>query len=179
VASYLNNSNFSTFSISVDVVDWDNAPTPFDQDFGLLARLNNVGAASTTGYALTYSPMARTIDLNRITGEKPAGLGNAPVTLDPSKDYRLVFTGVGNSFTGQVYDLADLSTPLQTLMASDPNNTYTNGFPGLLVFDNSGTHTGDATFDNFVASDTIAPEPTGAAIFGVVALFGLAARRRG
>jgi hypothetical protein len=178
VASYLNNSNFSTFSISIDVVDWDNTGTPNDQDFGLLARLNSVGPATTTGYALTYSPTGHTMDLSRITGEQPTGLGNAPLTLDPSKDYRLVFTGVGNTFTGTVYDLADLATPLQTLTRTDPNNTYTNGFPGLLVFDNSGTHTGDATFDNFSATDTIAPEPAGAAVCGVLALGGLIRRRR-
>lgn len=179
VASYLNNSNFSTFSISVDVVDWDNTGTPFDQDFGLLARLNSVGPRTTTGYALTYSPTGHTMDLSRITGEQPTGLGNVPVILDPSHDYRIVFTGDGNAFTGTIYDLADLSTPLQTLIRTDPNNTYTNGFPGLLVFDNSGTHTGDATFDNFLVSDTLVPEPTGAAVCGVLALVGLAARRRG
>lgn len=178
VASYLNNSNLSTFSISVDLVDWNNS---LNQAVGSLARLANVGPGTTTGYALTYAPTQHTMDITRITNESPTGggLGSAPVTLDPAKDYRLVFSGSGNAFTGVVYDLADLSTPVQIVNGSDPNNTYSEGFPGLLVFDNSGgTGTGDATFDNFVAADSLVPEPAGGAVCGVVALFGLTARRR-
>jgi hypothetical protein len=175
-ASYLNNQNYSTFSISVDVLDWNNS---INQAYGVLARLNSVGLGATTGYALTYTPTQHTIDITRITGESQTGggLGSATVTLDPAKDYRFVFTGVGSTLTGAVYDLTDLSTPVATATGTD--GTYTNGFPGLLVFDNSGTNGvgGDATFDNFVASDTIVPEPAGAAILGVVTLFGLAVRR--
>jgi hypothetical protein len=177
VASYLNNSNFSTFSISIDLVGWDDT---LNQAVGALARLNSVGPGTTTGYALTYQPTQHAMDISRITSEANSGtLGSVPLILDPAKDYRMVFTGSGNAFTGTVYDLADLSTPVQTVTGTDANNTYTNGFPGLLVFDNSGgTGTGDATFDNFVVSDTIVPEPAGAAILGVLTLFGLAVRRR-
>ena len=48
-ASYLNNQNYSTFSISVDVLDWNNS---INQAYGVLARLNSVGLGATTGYAL-------------------------------------------------------------------------------------------------------------------------------
>jgi hypothetical protein len=178
VAAYLNNSGFSTFSVSIDLVDWNNS---LNQAVGPLARLNNVGAGTTTGYALTYTPTQHTLDITRITNESPTGggLGSVPLILDPAKDYRLVFTGVGSSFTGTVYDLADLSTPFQSVTGTDPNNTYTLGFPGLLVFDNSnGAGTGDATFDNFVVSDTLAPEPAGAAVCGLITLAGIMQRRR-
>jgi hypothetical protein len=174
-ASYLNNQNYSTFSPSVDLVDWNNG---INQAFGLLARLNSVGLGTTTGYALTYQPTLHAVDITRITGEQSAAtVVSTPITLDPAKNYRLVFTGVGSALTGTVYDLTNLSTPLLTTGGSD--TTYTNGFPGLLVFDNSNTRDvgADATFDNFSVTDAV-PEPAGAAVCGVLTLAGIMQRRR-
>jgi len=175
-ASFLSQLNVSTFSVSVDLVDWNNS---FNQAFGVLARLSNIGPGSTNGYALTYAPSGGTIDITRITAESGNGnqLSTANVPLDPTRDYRLVFTGDGSSLTGAVYDLSALSSPLRTIAATD--GTYANGITGVFVFDNTSAGTGpaDATFDNFTASDTI-PEPAGAAICGVLALVGLGARRR-
>jgi hypothetical protein len=177
-AGYINSLNLSTFSVSADLVDWNTSST-VNQAFGILARLSSVGLQTTNGYALTYAPTGSTLDITRIAGEQIAaqpGRTTVVPALDPAKDYRLVFTGVGDSLNGALYDLTNLSTPVATVSAIDP--TYSSGFAGVFVFDNGGTSgTADATFDNFSASDGV-PEPTGAAVCGLLALAGLAVRRR-
>src|SRR4051794_16808059 len=50
VASILPNV-YSKFYLSVDVLDWDDT---LDQAFGILARLENIGLGTTTGYVFTY-----------------------------------------------------------------------------------------------------------------------------
>jgi len=82
----------------------------------------------------------------------------ADITLEPGRSYRLVFQGVGTTYTGRVYDLHDLTTPLVTLNVDDA--TYSNGLCGFLSFSRNGT-TGvtDVTIDNYHAGATD-PEPT-------------------
>lgn len=152
-------TNFS-FRISFDLVDWNNTA---DQAFGALARVREVGLGTLDGYAFTYSTDG-SIDLSRINNEAPTGLGSAAVTLNPANDYRFVFVGVGTTLVGEVFDLANLSTPLATVFGNDA--AFTNGLSGLVVFDNSPTELGttDATFDNFVV---IVPEPSTYALFGL------------
>ena len=152
--------SFSDFYISADVVGWNDT---VKQVFGVLARLQNVGAGSTTGYMFTYdrgnpaSSTAGDMDIIRLDGEVPTVLSNLTGTdsihFDPSKHYRLVFIGVGGSFTGQVYQLPDTTTPLVNITAADPN--YIDGSSGLVVANNNNpTYDGpaDATFDNFLST---------------------------
>src|SRR4051812_7896796 len=61
-AGYINSLNLSTFSVSVDLVDW-NTSTTVNQAFGILARLSNVGLTTTNGYSLTYAPTGSTLDI--------------------------------------------------------------------------------------------------------------------
>jgi hypothetical protein len=154
--SFANANSYTTFTTSVDLVDWDNN---LDQAFGILARTTTVGLGTTNGYAFTYATDGPSIDISKVTGEQASNLGSADVTLDPSRDYRLVFQGSGNSLVGTVYDLADLTTPLATATATD--DAYTSGVNGVFVFDNSATkdQPADATFDNLSASNQV-PEPT-------------------
>src|SRR6266700_6616496 len=42
---------YTNFYIAVDVIDWDDSVR---QAFGILARINNFGLGTTTGYAFTY-----------------------------------------------------------------------------------------------------------------------------
>ena len=146
---------YTDFSVSYDLVDWNNS---LNQAFGVLGRVTNPGLGTTDGYALTYST-GGSIDISRITGEAPTGLGSFSVTLNPANDYRFVFTGTGNTLAGQVFDLSDLSTPLATVTSTD--STYGSGINGFVVFDNSGAATADATFDNYVAT---VPEPSSLAL---------------
>jgi hypothetical protein len=169
---------YTDFFVSVDFVDWD--PT-LDQAFGILSRVSEPGAGTTNGYAFTYAhdpldPTAGSIDISIVNGEAADNLApGVEVELDPTKDYRLVFTGSGTTLTGYIYDLADLSTPLASATAEDA--TYGNGFNGIFVYDNSpgGGATADATFDNYVAD--VVPEPTSAVLL-LALLFPRRARRR-
>jgi hypothetical protein len=80
-------------------------------------------------------------------------------------------------FTGSLYSLADLGTPLATITGADA--TYASGITGLVVFDNSGAaepqRGADTTFDNFVAA--VVPEPGSAGVLLVLAAFALRRRR--
>ena len=157
------------FSVSVDLVDWDDS---HDQAIGLLARATqyNQGPGALDGYAFTYHTGSDTIWLTVATNEVPTNVLSAPVTLNPANDYRFVFTGQGPQLTGSVYALSNLATPLATVTITDA--TYTSGELGIVVFDNTGGNSSlgaDATWDNF-AHPAVIPEPATAA----AALLGLA-----
>jgi hypothetical protein len=173
--SFLTGNSYTQFAVTVDLVNWNNA---LDQAFGILARTTSLGLGTTNGYALTYATDGPSIDISRVTGEAATTIGSTTVTLDPAKDYRLIFEGVGASLTGRVYDLANLGSPVGVVTASD--GTYAQGVNGVFVFDNSAAGAdapADATFDNFFAGTAI-PEPSSAA--ALVLLLGAAGvvRRR-
>jgi hypothetical protein len=163
---------YSSFYTSVDVVDWNDA---LDQSFGFLSRVKEPGLGTTDGYAFTYSTDGPSIDISLVTNEGVAGtLASFEVVLDPAKDYRLVFEGDGPTLTGSVFDLADLSTPVASVTATD--SVYPEGINGVFVFDNSGgPGTADATFDNYVAA---VPEPGAAGLLAALAAVGLRRQRR-
>jgi hypothetical protein len=77
---------------------------------------------------------------------------NFEANLDPAKDYRMTFSGIGDHLVGQIFDLADLNTPVASLSGFD--STYSSGHSGILVAapDASPTSAGDATFDNYLAT---------------------------
>jgi hypothetical protein len=170
------------FQVSVDLVDWNNS---LDQALHVAARIGQAGLGTTDAYLLHYNTASNNLVLDRIDNEFPAPiLASAPVTLDPSQDYRLVFTGIGSSLVGQVFSLSDLDTPLATVSATDA--TYSEGFVGVLgsgiINDlSTGATTNspvDVTFDNFRAAAV--PEPASLVLLGmgVAALFGYRWRHR-
>ncbi|NQU24320.1 MAG: hypothetical protein HQ567_23810, partial [Candidatus Nealsonbacteria bacterium] len=69
--------------------------------------------------------------------------------MDPTRDYRLTFTGIGSHLKGEVFDLADLSTPLPGYTVEWDDDTYTEGFSGLVVATADDAASPSATFDNF------------------------------
>src|SRR5690349_13005924 len=84
--AFRNDANFSDFTASIDIVDWD--PT-LDQAFGILARVTTPGLGTTNGYALSYSPLSGDLDISKVTGEVPDDLDPAAQAfLDPVHDYR-------------------------------------------------------------------------------------------
>lgn len=152
--------SFADFYVSVDVVSWNDT---IKQVFGVLARVQNPGPGTTTGYMFSYdrgnvaSSTAGDMDIIRLDGELPTVLPNLTGTdsihFDPTKQYRIVFMGSGGNFTGQVYQLPDTSNPLVNITATDAN--YPSGSSGLVVANNnSPTYDGgaDATFDNFLST---------------------------
>lgn len=152
--------SYGDFFASVDVVGWDDSVT---QVVGVLARVQNAGLATTTGYLFSHdrgNPTNQTsgdMDIVRLDGEFPTVLANVTGTdaihFETNKQYRIVFIGQGPNFTGRVYELPNTTTPLVELTAFD--ETYATGAVGLMVANNAApTYSGpaDATFDNFFAS---------------------------
>lgn len=172
-------SILTDFRVSVDLVDWDNTT---DQGFGIGARGREFAIGQFDGYYLGYYTIATSgpvININRIDNELGTPItppGQGAVSLVPGHGYRLVFTGVGTLLTGQVFDLANLSTPLATVSATDA--AYASGFTGLIANANqfSGpTAFADVTFDNFVVA---VPEPGSLALLSMVAMVGPIVGRR-
>jgi hypothetical protein len=154
---------YSDFYAAVDLIGFDGS---LNQAFGFLFRAENIGLGTTTGYVMNYDPQQASggrgqIQINRVTGEQPATIGAANVTLDPTRRYRFVLTAVGSAFTAQVYDLADLTTPLAMYTATDA--TYPSGVVGVFNFSRVNSATipdkalgrADTTFDNYY----VAPLP--------------------
>lgn len=158
----LHPDNLTNFYISADIVNWDDS---LHQVVGLLARVQSPGPGMTSGYMFVHdrgdpaSPTSGDMDIVRLTGEMGTTLPNTSGTdslhFQPGKQYRLVFTGAGNNFTGMVYELPNLSVPVVSITATDTSGTpYEIGASGLVAVDNPEVATNqgtDVTFDNFMS----------------------------
>jgi len=137
---------YSTFYVSVDLVNWDPAE---DTSLGILARIANAGLGATDGYAFTYQGKDTDVQLSRVDDEAPTSLsGSLELTLTPGGSYRMIFFGVGGYLEGRIYDMNDLMTPLITATGFDA--TYTSGTCGLVIFADENTRAA-AGFDNYTA----------------------------
>jgi hypothetical protein len=77
------------------------------------------------------------------------------MTLVPGRPYRIIFSGVGPHYMGQIYDWNDLTTPLVTIQGDDSIVGYSHGACGLLAFSRNGAvGTADITYDNYYAGAT-------------------------
>lgn len=153
---------YSQFSQTVDIIDWDSTKT--SMVMGMFARATQPGLGTTDGYSLTVTTATGALDIYRILDESPNTLvatGGAGL-LVVGQDYRLVFSGVGTLLSGQIYNLANLVTPLASISGNDA--AYATGSSGLLVFSNSASEIGNATFDNYVSA---VPEPSTFSVFGL------------
>ena len=221
VGSYLMGTPaIADFSVTTDLINWDNTMT---MNMGVMARVQAPLPAATfpLGYALVYTDRASAgaggTDQLRIYKVVSGGLGfmntstggsqtngslgqfgtaiGGDASPNPANDYRLVFSGNGNLFTGQIIDK---STGLaltfndgfggltNRLVVSDPGaagfgasgaTLYNSGQYGLFGFVGSGANTTppfngntDFTVDNF--SITAIPEPSAIAL-GLIGLAGV------
>lgn len=164
-------ATYTDFLETVDVVDWS---TTSGNTMGLLARISTPGTATTNGYAATFDANGA-FNLFRVTGETPTSIASATaLPINIANDYRIVFSGTGTSFIAQIFDLANLATPISTINGTDA--TYASGNAGVFIYDGgaAGTNAPTATFDNFSSA---VPEPGSA----LLACFGaglLTLRRR-
>ncbi len=154
---------YTDFYVSLDLVNW----AIKDQAVVVLGQWTlggSDGLSEGTGMILNYDVAqdgenagdrkGGQLQINSIApGFAAATKAAADITLEPGRSYRLVFQGVGTSYTGRVYDLEDLTTPLATILVTD--STYSTGLCGFLSFSRNGT-TGvtDVTIDNYYAGAT-------------------------
>lgn len=168
-------ATYTDFYQSVDLVDWDDS---LGQAIGLAARVSDIGLGTTDAYVFFYFPPTGLVDITIIEDELPivpSQMGDLVANLDPSRDYRMIFRGVGDSLTGQIFDLSDLSTPVASAMITD--SRYTSGNPGLIAAAQAMNLTSgaDVTFDNFYAA--VVPEPS-SFLLAAMALLPFAYRQR-
>lgn len=143
------------FLAGVDLVAWN--PATLDQDVGMLFMVNptTIGPGSTDGYALSYQASDTTLYLSTVTSEATHTIGEQPVALDPTHQYRLVVsTHDGFTFLGTVFDTAQSNNPVASALTQD--YTYQNA-PGVFALvvlqEQHPSDKGvDATFDNYYST---------------------------
>ena len=163
VAAVLQANQYTDFYVALDLVNW----AVENQAAVVCARFTPGGAFGLdggTGMIFNYdaaqagdsatSRKGGELQINTVGAGFAAGtLAACELTLVPGHFYRMVFKGVGTFYTGELYDLEDLTAPIATLQAND--GTYTSGQCGFLSFSRDGTTgTSDATIDNYFAAAT-------------------------
>ena len=168
LASIFRTNIYTDFYLAADVVNWNNN---FDQAIILEGRATNqAGVVATKDYTMNFDVVqdgdaagdrkGGQLQIIRVDSVSPlvlVGMAVGNVSLIPGNSYRFIFKGVGTDFTGQIYDLNDLTSPVITLHGSD-TNTYTAGVSGIGVFDRDtstgGANSTDVTYDNYYAGPT-------------------------
>jgi hypothetical protein len=97
------------------------------------------------------------LSISRVDNEQLTVLASAPISLDPSRDYRFVF--LASSFGGLNGDVFDSETSALVKHITAVDSTYTGGVSGLEVFSNVPNGPADATFDQFTLGMSV-PEPS-------------------
>jgi hypothetical protein len=160
---------FSAVAQAVDVVSFDPG---LGQAFGLGTRVGNIGLGTTSGYALVYttpsgegSPTGE-FRFDSVTNEAATDIGTGTnITLQAGHSYRFMLQAVGSNFSGQLFDLTNLATPLATATATD--STYATGAAGVITAAGDSTPTSgiNVTFDNLLVQTV--PEPGSLVLFGL------------
>ena len=154
------------FAMSIDILGWDESDPGDDPCILLAARIDpnqvipqNVYAYSA-GLAIRYyaDPSRSALWFRESTGTDAQVLGEfAPFEqTDPAKNYRLVFYGVGNRLTVELYDLTTGQRIAEHTVTDD---TLADGWLGFWVYEAGPSGTVDFTLDNFVAVGTTPTTP--------------------
>src|SRR6185436_12504765 len=142
-------NNYTDFYVAMDLVNWNDDT---NQAMVLLARGSGFddtlgvgyppGLGTVNGYVCNYDNKqdgtgagdrrGGEFQINVVSGESPATVAAAEVTLVPGHTYRQVFKGVGSTLTAQLYDIEDLTRPIVTITADD--STYASGKAGIVTF---------------------------------------------
>jgi hypothetical protein len=163
VAGIMQTNFYTDFYVALDLVNW----AVEDQAAVVCARFSpggSFGLDGGSGMIFNYdsaqagdsasSRKGGELQINTIApGFSATTLASCEMTLEPGHSYRLVFKCVGTLYTGQLYDLQDLTAPMAVIQADD--STYGSGLSGFISYSRNGT-TGkaDVTIDNYYAAAT-------------------------
>jgi hypothetical protein len=165
VTGIMRSNVYGDFYAAVDLVNW----VVEDQAMVLCARFTpggDFGLDGGQGMIFNYDPaqagdspgkaFGGELQINIVSpGFSTETLADCDMTLVPGNAYRFVFQCVGQTYTGQVYDLQDLTMPLATIQVTDQNSTFTSGLCGIISYSRNGVvGTSDITIDNYLAAAT-------------------------
>lgn len=181
------------FTASVELHDWANNHS---QNMGIWARLqvplaSPIPFAYALHYANRFSSGNGGTDQLRISLLTPSGVGlltgsqgqfginGASAPPDPSKTYKLLFTGYGSTLEGRIYESSDAGATWSIMTMWDggagvlrdyifaSNSTLTSGRVGVVTWVGSIGITGlgdqNPLFDNFY----VIPEPSALALIAL------------
>lgn len=153
VGLFLEDVMYTDVTVVMDMVAWD---PNLEQDFGIIARGQNVGLGTTSGYVLTLDVDEAAIYLSRLDNEAAATLAKVELIMDVGKTYRFRLSAIGNKISAGVSE-ADAPGEELVILEAEEEDGYTEGVNGF--FTNSGVADGstDATFDRFIAFDPSGP----------------------
>ncbi len=149
-------TEWADFYVAFDLIDWDSRTT---DEIGIAARVRDEDVfGGLDGYVCLYAISPKLFVIGEINDLGSSGnrlFASQEISLDPNRDYRLVFAGKGSLLSGNLYDLADLTTPIASL-STDRADRYDTGKLNLYTVLNNPTITepADATFDNFLAAES-------------------------
>jgi hypothetical protein len=165
VCGIVQTNEYTDFYVALDLVNW----VVENQAMLLCARFTpggSFGLDGGTGMILNYdaaqagdnpgNAYGGQLQINIVSpGFGTTTLADCDMTPVPGHSYRLVFKCVGQTYTGQMYDLNDLTMPLATIQTTDLNATFTSGICGFISDSRNGVvGTTDVTIDNYYAAVT-------------------------
>ncbi|NKB41071.1 MAG: aminotransferase class III-fold pyridoxal phosphate-dependent enzyme [Ilumatobacter sp.] len=119
------------------MVAWDPS---LEQDFGIIARGQNVGLGTTSGYVLTLDVDEAAIYLSRLDNEAAATLAKVELIMDVGKTYRFRLSAIGNKISAGVSE-ADAPGEELVILEAEEEDGYTEGVNGF--FTNSGVESNE------------------------------------
>jgi hypothetical protein len=139
---------FERVQVETDVFGWDDSQV---QSFGVVARADNLGPGTTTGYTFNYNPRSGFHQVTLVNDELPAAPVNESLfRLRATDRYRMVLTAAGTNFVGHVFASTNLTVPIHSVAGRD--STHVSGRTGLFAFGIEATSRLDARFDNFAVT---------------------------
>jgi hypothetical protein len=161
-------NEFTDVRVSMDLVEfYTTVAFPNSPEFvNVMARSNgNNDAVGLTGYAYGYDPLANANQGEMVlyrndVGDPTNDIGSQRVTLDQTKDYRVVLEVIGNTIHGKVTEIATGNLVAESFAnISAAQNVYTSGTSGVYGYTGSPFETRFA-IDNFRTEEALAGDYT-------------------
>jgi hypothetical protein len=156
--------SYTDVRVSMDLVEFYTtfAPPNGPAFINIMARSNSDNSfLGLTGYAYGYDPVANANEGEMVLyrndpGDPVSDIGSQRVTLDQTKDYRIVLEAIGNVLHGQVRELGTGTLVAESFADITRNpNVYASGTSGAFGYTESPFETRFA-IDNFRTEEALA-----------------------